>query len=75
MMMSFQIDENDVSKSGFLGYGFEDIKHYSGRSWDNFAVIKTYDRDKKVFIGEKKYRKAKLFERLFGNVFIEEKHT
>lgn len=75
MMMSFQINEEDVSKSGFLGYEFENIKHYEGKSWDNFVVIKTYDADKKTSICEKKYRKAKLFERLFGNVFIEEKHT
>lgn len=75
MMMEFQVDEKNVSESGFLGYSLEDIKHYRGKSWDNFVVIKTYDRDKKVSICEKKYRKAKLFERLFGNVFIEEKHT
>jgi len=74
MMTSFQIDEKDVSKSGFLGYGINDIKRYDGKSWDNFKVIKTYDRDKKISIGEKIFRKAKLFERLFGNVLIEEKH-
>lgn len=74
MMMSFQIDEENTSKSGFLGYGIEGIKHYEGKSWDNFKAVKTYDRDKKIYIGQKEYRKAKLFERLFCNVLIEKKH-
>ena len=73
-MMNFQFD-GDVSKSGFLDYGIEDIKQYRGKSWDNFNIVKTYDRDKKVFISEKMYKKAKFFERFFCNVLIKEKHT
>ena len=71
--MVYQIDEEDVEKSGFFGYNLEDIKHYSGKSWDNFAVVKSYERDKKIV--EKKYRKATFFERLFGDVLIQEKHN
>jgi len=71
MKMEFQIDENDVLNSGFLGYNIKDIKHYKGKNWDNFNVVKTYDRDKEIYIGEKQYRKAKFFERFFCNVLIE----
>lgn len=43
LMQTFQFEKNN-DESGFLSYELEDLKYYTGKRWDNFKLIQTYDR-------------------------------